>query len=52
MNSWLRTIFGLEEGETPAGGETFWEFSSMPQGFWLAASAILLLGSLAFICAL
>ena len=52
MNAWLRTILGLDEGEVPAGGETFWEFSSMPQGFWLAASALLLLASLVFIFAL
>ena len=52
MSSWLRTLLGLEEGEVPAGGETFWEFSSMPQGFWLAASAVLLLASLVFIFAL
>ncbi len=32
MSSWLRWLFGLEEGEIPAGSEFQWELSGLPEG--------------------
>ena len=49
MNAWLRFLFGLDDGEAPAGGLSHWELSGRPQGVWLGVAGAIVIAALVLI---